>query len=602
MNESTPRPRAALFSLEPLENRQLLSVSLDANGWTNLTPSPDTRTIYVSSSTGSDANNGLSSSTPLQTIAKAKSLMRDGMPDWLLLKRGDTWHESLGVWTLSGRSADQPLLVSSYGSGARPILATGSDSGLDTQGDANSVAFIGLDFYADTRDPNSPDYDPTVDPNQTGFRWLAPTNSLLIEDCNFSFYGTNIILQQYGGPIQNVTLRRNNILDSYSTTVHSQGLYAYGIQGLRIEDNLFDHNGWNEQIPGAEATVFNHNIYLSSGNTDTVITGNVIADASATGIKAGSGGDIQDNLFLRNPIGISYGTLTEIDPNGTWGDISGNVFLDGRDIAGSPRGYAIAIGNIAPGKGTSIHDNIFAHDTQLANPAIIVSPDKITRGVGVNDLTIANNIVYNWFSGFRISEGFIPGGVGGNALNNLVVRDNDFQHTLSRNVGDHAILFDPAQEHWSGNRYFSTSLDSAWFRLGPLYTATSFSLWQAIVDPTCEARQIDYPDPDRDMATYNASLGGVASVDAFLAQMRLQSRQNYRKEYTARSAISYMQAGFYQVGDVNLDGGVTIADFITVSSNFGKTDQDWSAGDFNGDGLVSISDLIDLASNYNVLS
>lgn len=601
MNRSKPRPRASLFSLQPLENRRHLSVSINSAGWTSLTPSPDSRIIYVSNSTGSDANTGLSRTTPLKSIAKAKSLLRDGMPDWLLLKRGDTWRESLGNWTLSGRSASEPLLVSSYGSGARPTLATGNESGLDTSGDANSVAFIGLNFYANTRDPNSPDYNP-VDLNQTGFRWLAPTDSLLIEDCAFGFFGTNIIIQEYGGPVRNVTLRRNVIVDSYSTTVHSQGIYAYHVQGLTIDQNLFDHNGWNEQIPGAEATVFNHNLYLNSGNTNVKVRGNIIANASATGIKAGSGGDIQDNLFLKNPIGISYGTSTEIEPNGTWGDIGGNVFLDGGSINGSPRSYAIAIGNIAAGKGTSIHDNIIAHDSQLSSPAIILAPDKITRGVGINDLTIANNIIYNWFSGFAVSEGFIPGGIGGNALTHLVVRDNQFQHTLSRNVGDHAILFNPTQEQWSGNRYFSTSPSSSWFRLGPTYTATSWDAWKSLIDPSGTDAEIAYGDPNRDMASYNASLGGPSSIDDFIAELRLQSRQHWNDVYTASAAIEYVRAGFYKSGDVNLDGQVTIADFMIVMSNFGQTGQDWSSGDFNGDGAVTISDVIDLFSNFNVLS
>ena len=40
--------------VETLENRQLMSVSLDANGWTVVTPTADSRVIYVSSSTGND--------------------------------------------------------------------------------------------------------------------------------------------------------------------------------------------------------------------------------------------------------------------------------------------------------------------------------------------------------------------------------------------------------------------------------------------------------------------------------------------------------------------------------------------------------------------
>src|SRR3989338_1091043 len=85
------------------------------DGWTVFTPSPDTRIIYVSSSEGNDLNDGLSPQTPKQTISAGKALLRDTYPDWLLLKRGDMWYETLDGWKISGRSADEPMLISSYG-------------------------------------------------------------------------------------------------------------------------------------------------------------------------------------------------------------------------------------------------------------------------------------------------------------------------------------------------------------------------------------------------------------------------------------------------------------------------------------------------------
>src|SRR5262245_25827992 len=72
--------------------------SVDAGGWTTFSPSHDTRIVYVSSSTGSDVNDGLSRNTPVKTIFRGVSLLRAGFPDWLLFKKGDTWtDESFGV-------------------------------------------------------------------------------------------------------------------------------------------------------------------------------------------------------------------------------------------------------------------------------------------------------------------------------------------------------------------------------------------------------------------------------------------------------------------------------------------------------------------------
>jgi len=55
-----------------------------------------------------------------------------------------------------------------------------------------------------------------------------------------------------------------------------------------------------------------------------------------------------------------------------------------------------------------------------------------------------------------------------------------------------------------------------------------------------------------------------------------------------------------RIGDLNLDGIVTISDFIDLASNFGLTGTaTWQEGDLNYDGSVTISDFIDLASNFN---
>ncbi|HEV8605723.1 MAG TPA: autotransporter-associated beta strand repeat-containing protein [Tepidisphaeraceae bacterium] len=55
-----------------------------------------------------------------------------------------------------------------------------------------------------------------------------------------------------------------------------------------------------------------------------------------------------------------------------------------------------------------------------------------------------------------------------------------------------------------------------------------------------------------------------------------------------------------RVGDLNLDGTVTISDFIDLASNFNTLGTaTWQEGDLNYDGNVTISDFIDLASNFN---
>ena len=73
----------------------------------------------------------------------------------------------------------------------------------------------------------------------------------------------------------------------------------------------------------------------------------------------------------------------------------------------------------------------------------------------------------------------------------------------------------------------------------------------------------------------------------------------------ANSKIGLAQIGDHitirstRIGDLNLDGVVTISDFIDLASNFNGTNKTWQEGDLNYDGSVTISDFIDLASNFN---
>jgi hypothetical protein len=47
---------------------------------------------------------------------------------------------------------------------------------------------------------------------------------------------------------------------------------------------------------------------------------------------------------------------------------------------------------------------------------------------------------------------------------------------------------------------------------------------------------------------------------------------------------------FTRVGDADLDGVVTFADFQRLEEGLGKSGQGWSGGDFNYDGLVDDAD------------
>src|SRR5688500_14316556 len=80
--------------VDTLEGRLHFSVSYDAAGFTVVTPGASDRIVYVSASGGNDSNYGLSAVAPVRTLNKAKSLVRSGYGDQMLLKRGDTFYEA----------------------------------------------------------------------------------------------------------------------------------------------------------------------------------------------------------------------------------------------------------------------------------------------------------------------------------------------------------------------------------------------------------------------------------------------------------------------------------------------------------------------------
>lgn len=533
-------------SLEALEARRLLAVTIEADGWTNFTRDSAARTIYVSSSAGSDKNDGLTSAHPVATIGKARSLVRDGTGDWMLLRCGDVWFENLGGWYKSGKSKDFPTLISSYGKGERPVLETGASDGfnaIDSQKPIRHVAITGILFYAHTRDPDSPSYISKA--GGFGVHTLTGVDDLLIENCVFDSYVNNLSIQGTYGTVSHVGVRRNQVIDAYPDQSMSVGLYMSNTSSVLIEGNVFDHNGWNDKV--APATIYGHNVYLSESNSDVYIRSNIISNAGSHGLQARSGGTIQGNLFINNPIGLLFGNGRVGKEGGVQGDVSGNVFLGTGTINGAARGWAMEIGNTAPGGTTIIANNIFAQDQLSDNAAIIFSTglgvkDNPDARNGIHDVTLEGNIVYRWNAGITINGDLVPGGSGKNALNGLTIRNNDFQRLYSNRIISQGQEYNAAAERFSGNRYFSSGSSATWFKKGG--NVTSWDQWYAKVDKTSRRVKVKYDDPERKVETYNAMLGGKPSVGAFLTQARLLARRIWDPRYSASAVVEYMHQGF----------------------------------------------------------
>ncbi len=517
------------------------SFASTGDGWTTFTASSDTRMVYVSSSAGNDQNDGLTPTTPKRSLAAGEALMRNSFPDWLLLARGDVWHESLGHWKLSGRSQAEPMLVSTYGASAeRPLLQTGASDGIWTNGSGGSpatiddLALVGLHFHADGY---------TGGGDCIGARMLQPSSHFLIEDCEFEGYGDNLVFQGYGGRHSDFRLRRSVIVDAYAIHAiggHSQGLYAYAVDGLLIEENVFDHNGWNEHVAGAGADVFSHDLYIDNDNTSVVVRGNIIANASSHGMQLRPGGSAVNNLFVRDSIALSVGGGNNPEAGGVTADVRGNVIVDGKDIdATHPRGWALWFANILSGH---VAFNVVANNTLGTQPNLITIDGAYVGDtgptLGVHDLSIVSNVFYDW-GGSLLAAG------NSTQLSRIDVANNDEQNA----IWPTSLLECPVG---SGTSAFKSSSNRFFCQLVPLGAWTEIDFvphpidyWFSLVgDATSVAQQVTYPDPTRSPASYNALQGGTFSLDAFLSEARKQSFANWRPAYTAAQVNRYIRRGF----------------------------------------------------------
>ncbi len=539
-------PRAGA-QLSLVGTSQYPGLTVGADGWTVFTPASDTRTVYVSSSGGNDANSGLSAGAPKQTLAAASALMRDGYPDWMLLKAGDTWLETFPFWAKSGRSVTAPMLIGSYGAGERPLLKTGQATAFATAAYVSTarqhLVLTDLHFWAHTNDGTG---------GAMGVDITNGLNDVLIENCFVEQYPVNIGMQGIETRPTNMKIRRCVITNSLSTTGYSTGMIFGHADNILIEECVFDHNGWSEVYPNCAPTIFSHNCYINPDNTTGVsVRGCVVARGAASGIRS-SGSLCENNLVLQNPIGLVVGPDTRVLRN--------NVILDSRNIGADPRGLGID-GTI--GGDVEIYGNILAHQT---------SGTGNTKGMNLSGayggLRIHDNIVYNWVQSVNA---FAPAVVlDGAPLKAVRVYNNQFQQAGGAIYQQSAPVI-AAMYSYSGNRYYASG-NSQPFLENPSWL--TYAQWLGFSGETGSAwGALTYPDANRTIATYMTTQGGAPTLDAFMTQARRQARGNWRAAYTAGAVAAYVRAGFGVQGgpacsaDLNGDGALTVAD-INMFLNF----------------------------------
>ncbi len=539
----------------------------DANGWSILTPSSDSRLIYVSSSgndstaqtyttasaeVGADPYNPSGAILPYATIDAALSQARAGYPDYILLKRGETWTRTAMINMKAGRSATERSVLGYYGSNAaRPTVL---HKGVNFSWASNS-AVVGIRFYASQRDPSSADFVGFANVSgEAGFDGLigyggSITGGILIEDCWFDWFSGNTLqspVTTYAA-LNDIIVRRNLITNNYSTAGHSQGLYTSHVS-LWLEENIFDHNGWYKQGAGnvqteGTATMFNHNTYFTD-TRETVFRNNLFLRAASIGTKFTSNTLsginevnawdvlVDNNLYVEGEVGISMGGNDDQNNGPRWRNIhvTNNVLTHIGRTQPTLRTLGWGLDAI-DWDGGEIKGNLFVHwgDATLNNNyAIHVTGDT-------DNISLTDNIVYNISSGNPLvlfSDGSTQTGT--QFTSNDIWTDFAgplLSYTLTSNAG-------------FGNNTFHSARDAArWFSINGTYASLD-DYKTTTGDTTSVAGEKNYVAPERTIETYLASTGRPTDMDSFAAELRTQSKFHWVPALGAATINDYIRAGF----------------------------------------------------------
>lgn len=543
------------------------------NGWTQFTASTSTRIIYVSDTDGNDATAiYYSASSPLvganpflpigailpyKTLSAARAQLRNGFPDWILFKKGDVFvNQSFGNTTLYGQNRTAPMLIGSYGSNPnRPRILTGVSTFLNLVGSSASfLAVVGI--YAEPHTRGTTGFDPD------GISVVIPYNSILIEDCHFNKFFDHLVSQEYPYTPSVVTqsnlkVRRSTF--SYAYKIGSSGnanaCFIASVDTLLFEDCLLDHNGWNDSIAGSVQNNLRHNTYIYPDCANVRFINNISSRASCTGGGLRGGGYIVNNLFLSNPVNLQFGTAeTTINWPTQYasGEIANNVILDSRPESYVP-GWGIQVRRV---KNTNVHDNIIANFSGVGGNGVGILTDEI------QNVTFNNNIVYKWgnngpgtfwASGIKIDANLL----GTNSFtNNDIQMENTYGECVLNYYSGTGLSF-------SGNKYNNVMPLTNWFNPGG-----TFAGWVSNTGETGgSVTDVDYCDPERNIASYLTLIGAPGNLEDFLGTRRNMNRATWDTAYTANTVNNYIREGFGICLSTNLSEQDVNANDVTIYPN-----------------------------------
>jgi hypothetical protein len=361
---------------------------------------------------------------------------------WLQFERGyeydnlgSNYNDDLQITGIEGESELHPVHITAYGSGSNPVINAGLLAGYNVG--AENVVISDLDI--------------------TEGATIFHSENIILDSVNLTNVSstTGNLLGLYAEASEGVTLRNSEIADVYrdvhptggsswnSGVGFSQGSYISDVDGLLIEGNTFDQNGWapdyelNQSTGSGEGPImFNHNLYLQDNTRDVTLRDNIIMRGASFGAHVRGGGFVEDNVFLDNNVAVDIlgGDYRGAGPVGNFTLFSDNLITSGAHKDLNTFNGAIARGVDNRGEQTTLLDNIITH---LADPnnAAEQADKTVQNGALIqqnNGVYYDDTIIHNWLA----SNGNGTTDVNTDGLNEATLNATTIQAFTQQLLGD----------------------------------------------------------------------------------------------------------------------------------------------------------------------
>lgn len=540
-------------------------------GWTLLFPGA--HQVFVSSSMGDDTNGNGSAIRPFRSIRRAARIVRNG--DDLLLRRGDTFHESIGnhkwrhvtvgAWGVSG---DRPTVVCDTSNACAALILNGAD-----------VRFVSLHLVAAHRDPSQSDFK--LVNGQFGI-YCMNCDNILIEDCLIEYFNDGIAIQ--GNANHGFRLRRSVVRDCYSEGKgFSQGIYLDGQADTLIEETVFDTCGWNpilqaeytrrnagaapsttapasanpaasqpaqsfpwittlqplkgQPFPGI-ANMFNHGVYDhdSHGAGPSTVRNCIFVNCASSGMTQAVGGVIDNCLFIHN------GMAADAWTGGKDGQISNCVCLGSRECPVWAAGGGLDLLSHC-GK---VLNNVVAHGSPPEKgAALVLWAQKGAVAPIPPDATAVfqGNVVYDWpAEGFYVPTTRSQVDFSKNCLSLTASRLVDIADGSQAQYVFNGNCFDPAGKLYL--RQQPMDLNAFHQALAPATQPAQAAATPVGQDMSAAAQ---FKDPSRTIESYAKSIGLPPTLHDFMSAQLKQDRLHWDPRLTAAAVNDYIRRGFQVV-------------------------------------------------------